>query len=320
MRATAIEAARLAAAIHREASGTLGTDRWSEKGASDFVTEVDLEAERRIVATILARFPDHRILAEEGTGRPTGEPRRPGEPPGPGETTTPDASELLWVIDPLDGTTNWLHRYPEHAVSIAALDDRGLRVGVVLNSATGEEYAATRGGGATRDGVPIRVSAVSDLRLALVGTGFPFKRAELLPEYLDALGTVLRSTSGVRRAGAAALDLCAVACGHLDAFWEHWLMAWDVAAGALIVREAGGTFAPLPSAREETLRAAVASAGMIDAVFRGTDRAFPGADRAFPGTDRATRPAESALRAAGGFVAGNGLVDDAFLGLLRGGG
>ncbi len=152
---------------------------------------------------------------------------------------------MLWIIDPLDGTTNFLHGYPEYAVSIAAHDAAGLRAAVVLNSATGELFEATRGGGARRDGQDIRVSDMDDLDLALVGTGFPFKKLHVLPAYLETMSRVLRSTAGIRRAGAAALDLCDLACGRLDAFWEYWLMPWDVAAGALIVREAGGVFEEL---------------------------------------------------------------------------
>jgi len=258
------------------------------------VTEVDREAERRIVETILGRFPTHRILAEEGTA---------SAGTAAAGTGSASAAELLWIIDPLDGTTNWLHGYPEHAVSIAAVDASGLRIGVVLDSANGEEFVAVRGGGATLDGTPITVSGVTELRLALVGTGFPFKRTELLPEYLEALGAVLSRTSGVRRAGAAALDLCAVACGRLDAFWEHWLMPWDVAAGALIVREAGGTFEPLSSGRGETLAAAVEAARSIQAVFEGT--ALPGAS--------------DVGGIAGAFMAGNGLLDPAFRRLLEAG-
>jgi len=226
--ATGLRAARSAADAHRVAERPEPAS-WNEKGPADFVTEVDREAERRIVETIRQAFPDHAILAEEGTG----------------DRATSTSPPLRWIVDPLDGTTNWLHGYPEHAVSVAAADADGLRVGVVLNSATGEAFAAVRGRGAWRDGEPIRVSGVDRLPLALVGTGFPFKRQELLPGYLVVLDRVLRATSGVRRAGAAALDLCDLACGRLDAFWEWWLMPWDVAAGALILREAGGRFAPL---------------------------------------------------------------------------
>jgi len=226
----AVEAARSAADAHRGGRDRPEPGRWTEKGPADFVTEVDREAERRIVATLRERFPGHAFLAEEGTDAPR-------------------SGRLRWIIDPLDGTTNWLHGYPEHAVSIAGADAGGLRVAVVLNSASGETFTAVRGAGARRDGEPIRVSRIERLHLALVGTGFPFKRQELLPDYLETLGRVIRATSGVRRAGAAALDLCDLACGRLDAFWETWLMPWDVAAGALVVREAGGVFGPLPPPR-----------------------------------------------------------------------
>jgi myo-inositol-1(or 4)-monophosphatase len=225
-----LEAARRAAArassVQSEARGQVDPSRWTVKGRSDFMTEVDLESERVIVQTLLEAFPGHRVFAEEGTENETDG----GQPP------------VLWIIDPLDGTTNWLHGYPEYAVSIAAHDEDGARAAVVLNSATGELFEAARGAGARRDGQPIRVSDLDDLDLALVGTGFPFKILSVLPSYLETFARILRSTAGIRRAGAAALDLCDLACGRLDAFWEYWLMPWDVAAGALIVREAGGFF------------------------------------------------------------------------------
>ncbi|MFW6084674.1 MAG: inositol monophosphatase family protein [Gemmatimonadota bacterium] len=247
---TARRAAEAAAAVHRDAA-RLAPSSWTEKGRSDFVTEVDMQAEGRIVEILLGDFPDHRILAEEGSVAPA--PGRTGgsepEAGAAGEAGGP----VRWIIDPLDGTTNWLHGYPEYAVSIAAVDGNGLAAGVVLNSATGELFEAARGHGARRDGDPIRVSELEELRLALVGTGFPFKQLDVLPAYLDTFSTVLRSTSGIRRAGSAALDLCDVACGRLDAFFEFHLMPWDVAAGALMVREAGGWFEPLAVAglREE---------------------------------------------------------------------
>lgn len=277
-----LEAARDAAALQRREAGTLEPSRWSEKGTSDFVTEIDRESERRILAGVKSRFPDHAILAEEGTGNAAA-----SGSPGDG----PEGPPILWIVDPLDGTTNWLHGYPEWAVSIATLDARGLRSGVVVNGATGEEFAAIRGRGATRDGAPIRVSAVSEPRLALLGTGFPFKKAELVPGYLRVLGRMLESTSGVRRAGAAALDLCDLACGRLDGFWEHWLMVWDVAAGALIVREAGGTFGALPGTDDVTLEGAIRGGRDIAAAFDGS----------------AALPAEPA----GGFLAANGRLREA---------
>ena len=222
-------AAREAAEVHRDARGPADSSKWTVKGRSDFVTEVDVEAERRLVSLLRGLFPDHRFLAEEGTDVESGH----------------DGPAVRWIIDPLDGTTNWLHGYPEHSVSIAAEDHEGLLVGVVLNSASGELFEAARGAGARLDGRPISVSSLDRLELALVGTGFPFKKLHVLPDYLQTFSRVLRRTAGVRRAGAASLDLCDLACGRLDAFWEYWLMPWDVAAGALIVREAGGVFEEL---------------------------------------------------------------------------
>jgi len=226
---TARQAATKAAEVQQKERGRVDPSRWSEKGRSDFVTEFDLESERLIVSTVLERFPDHQILAEEGTENDTCGERPP----------------VRWIIDPLDGTTNWLHGYPEYAVSIAAEDRDGLRAAVVLNSATGEWFEASRGGGARRDGERIAVSDLGDLALALVGTGFPFKKLHVLPAYLETMSRVLRSTAGIRRGGSAALDLCNLACGRLEAFWEYWLMPWDVAAGALVIREAGGVFEEL---------------------------------------------------------------------------
>lgn len=277
LRDVALAAAREAGALHREGAGTLDPSEWSEKGTADFVTEVDRESERIISRRLGEAFPDHRILGEEGTD---GAMAAAGSEAG-----------FLWIIDPLDGTTNWLHAYPEYAVSIAGLDEGGLRVGVVLNSATGEEFDAIRGRGARRDGSPIRVSEVSTLEHALIGTGFPFKRPELIPVYLRVLGRMLRRTSGVRRAGSAALDLCDLACGRLDAFWEHWLMVWDIAAGALIVREAGGTFGPLTGAASPDLAAAGEEAARMVRAF-----------------ERGSLPADCR---GGAFVAGNGRVDAA---------
>ena len=251
--AAARRAAEAAADVHRAAAGRVGPYRWREKGRSDFVTEVDMEAERTIVEILLDAFPEHRILAEESAG----------EAPSTGEAEIVDlpSAPVRWIIDPLDGTTNWLHGYPEYAVSIAAEDETGLAAAVVLNSATGECFEATRGGGARLDGAEIRVSTLDELRLALVGTGFPFKRLEILPAYLETFSTVLKTTSGIRRAGSAALDLWDVACGRLDAFFEFHLMPWDVAAGALIVREAGGWFEPLavPGLEAEATRSPVAA-------------------------------------------------------------
>ena len=150
------------------------------------------------------------------------------------------ASGVAFVVDPLDGTTNFLHGYPEYAVSIGAALDGRLVAGVVLNAATGELFTASLGAGAQRDGAPIAVSPITTPARALIGTGYPFKHPEQIPVYLAQFDRVIRATAGVRRAGAAALDLCDVACGRFEAFWELNLAPWDIAAGIVIVREAGG--------------------------------------------------------------------------------
>jgi myo-inositol-1(or 4)-monophosphatase len=239
---TACEAAERAGEVHRRRAADAAPIRWEEKGESDFVTEADREAERAIVTVLRDRFPEHIIMAEEeATDR---------VPPSVSRSSLtaaePQDGRMSWIVDPLDGTTNWLHGYPEYAVSIAAADADGLRLGVVLNSTNGELFTSVRGCGSRLNGQPVHVSPVSETRLALVGTGFPFKKLEMLPGYLEMFDRVLRGTAGVRRAGAAALDLCNLACGRLDAFWELWLMPWDFAAGILIIREAGGVVERLP--------------------------------------------------------------------------
>lgn len=282
----ATRAARAAAEVHREGAASPEREAHALKGRADFVTEVDREAERRCVDVLRDRFPDHAILAEEGTeGTARASNGSDDASSGPSEAGD-EPAPVRWIVDPLDGTTNWMHGYPEHAVSVAAADGAGLRIGVVLNSATGELFQAVRGAGATLDGRGVSVSGVDELDLALVGTGFPFKKPGVLRPYLDTLGRVIMTTSGARRAGSAALDLCDVACGRLDAFFEYWLMPWDVAAGALIVREAGGTFEPLEVPGLET---------------------GPPAD-----------PGASELRA-GGYLAANGALLAAFRALVAGG-
>ncbi len=195
---------------------------WRSKGVADFVSEVDLAAEARISASITRRLP-RAIVA--------------------GEEESPDAFDapgLVFVVDPLDGTTNYLHGYPEYAVSIGVLEHGVLVAAVVHNAATGEEFTATAGGGAWRGGQPLQVSTIDVPGRALIGTGFPFKHLEHLADYQRQFAVITATTSGIRRAGSAALDLCDVACGRFEAFWEHRLAPWDIAAGMLLVREAGG--------------------------------------------------------------------------------
>lgn len=225
----AMMAARAAAQVHHREAHQLDSGAWTEKGHADWVSEVDHKAEEEAVAEIRGRFPNHAIAAEE----------KDWGGPAPGR------AEVTWYIDPLDGTTNYLHRYPFHAVSVAAVDSEGVAAGVVINSANWETFEAKRGFGAEMNGEPISVSQLSELKMALIGTGFPFKRPELLDTYLTQFKAILPRTSGVRRTGSAAIDLCDVACGRLDGFWELHLAPWDVAAGMLILREAGGIITDL---------------------------------------------------------------------------
>lgn len=223
--AVALEAARAAASVIRAAAPRVRDIVWQEKKAKDFVSEVDLAAEATIIAVVRQRVPHATFLAEETASSISPEMLEAG---------------LVFVVDPLDGTTNFLHGYPEYAVSVGVLQGGTLRAGVVIDVPLGEVFTATEGGGAFRDGTPIHVSPIDKPGRALFGTGFPFRRVEDIAPYLLQLDRVMRGASGVRRAGAAALDLAAVACGRYEGFWEPRLSPWDIAAGLLLVREAGG--------------------------------------------------------------------------------
>ena len=229
---TAREAAEAAASVHRSHFGRVDVRAASRKGRSDFVSKVDLEAQEACLSVIRARHPHHFILAEEAEGEDSRED---------GALGAALRSELpVWVVDPLDGTTNFLHGHPAHAASVGVWVDGGFAAGAVAASRTGERWWARRGGGAYQDGEKIRVSRIRDPADALVGTGFPFKAIDQLPRYLEQLGRVLSRTAGVRRGGSAALDLCHLASGVFDAFWEMRLSPWDVGAGIAILLEAGG--------------------------------------------------------------------------------
>jgi myo-inositol-1(or 4)-monophosphatase len=223
---TALDAAEAAASVQRrDAFGIAEGVR--EKSRADWVSQTDLDAQEAALSIIRERHPDHEILAEESDETVDVRLARwDGRP--------------LWLLDPLDGTANFLHRHPFHCASVAVAVDGRPVAGAVVSGSSGERWWAEDGDGAYKSGRRIRVSNRSLLREALVGTGFPFKRLELMPAYLGQLDRVLRSTSGVRRAGSAALDLCFLAQGSLDAFWEEFLNPWDFAAGLLLVREAGG--------------------------------------------------------------------------------
>lgn len=256
---TAIAAASAAALFIREQSGDPASLTWIEKSAADFVSEVDRGAEERISEIVLGRHPDARVVGEE---------------------LSPDAlahGGLSFIVDPLDGTTNFLHGYPEYAVSIGVAREGELLAAAVVNVPAGERFTALRGEGAWRDGKPIQVSRITDPGRALVGTGFPFKYPEHLPQWQRQFGRVMLETAGVRRAGAAALDLCDVACGRFDAFWELRLAPWDFAAGLLVIREAGGVVTDLDGEPVPLVHGAVVAGNpAIHAWLQSTLRASEG--------------------------------------------
>ena len=204
---------------------------WDKKGASDFVTAVDRGAELIIAESLTRDVPGSVVQGEE-------------------LTPEIESGDPVWVVDPLDGTTNYIHGFPAYAVSIAAVADGLPRAAVVTDVSRGELFHATEGGGAWQDSMKLRVSERNRPEDCLIGTGFPFKHPNLLAPYLRQFTTILGSTSGIRRAGSAALDLAHLACGFFDGFWELALAPWDVAAGTLIVREAGGIVTNLAGSHE----------------------------------------------------------------------
>jgi myo-inositol-1(or 4)-monophosphatase len=214
-------AAERAASYIRNVERPASPDAWRLKGSRDFVTDVDRTAERIITDLLLSAEPSGRMVGEELSPKVVTE-------------------GLVWVVDPLDGTTNFLHEFPSYAVSIAGAVDGVLEAAVVVDVTREECYTASRGGGAWLGSRRLQVSGIHDPAFALIGTGFPFKENSRLQEYLGQLGRVAAAASGIRRPGAAALDLASVASGRFDGFWEQHLSAWDIAAGTLLIREAGG--------------------------------------------------------------------------------
>ena len=236
----AVEAASDAAQIVDRAIGGRGSLVWKQKGESDFVSRVDTDSETAIVKCIRSHFPDVVIIGEELS--PTTEIGRTG---------------VAFVVDPLDGTTNFLHGFPEYAVSIAAVRDGELVAAVVRSLTRPEIFTAVKDGGAFVNGEPVSVSRETEPYRSLIGTGFPFKRHDLLEKYAQQFIKVSSHTAGVRRAGSAALDLSYVACGRFDGFWELVLSPWDIAAGLLLVREAGGTVTDLSGSQKPITDGAV---------------------------------------------------------------
>ena len=218
---TAVKAARKAGSIITRASYDLDKLTVRTKRQNDFVSEVDHAAEDAIISILREAYPDHGFLGEESGYKDR------------------DA-EYLWIIDPLDGTTNFLHGVPQYCVSIGCQQKGVLRHGVVFDPNRNELFTASKGTGAFLNDRRIRVSGVDKLEAALMGTGFPYREVGQLDDYMRMMKNMIINTSGIRRPGAAALDLAWVAAGRFDGFWEMGLSAWDMAAGALLVREAGG--------------------------------------------------------------------------------
>src|SRR3989304_7011222 len=220
-----VKGARGAGVIINRAAQDIDALTVSTKRHNDFVTEVDHAAEQAVVQILLKAFPDHAILAEESGAQ--------------------GKSDYVWIIDPLDGTTNFIHGFPQYCVSIGLRHKGTVTQAVIYDPGRNELYTATRGHGAYLHDRRMRVSKRRQLDGALIGTGFPFREVAHIGEYMLILQKVMGQTAGVRRAGSAALDLAYVAAGRLDGFWETGLAPWDMAAGSLLIQEAGGLVADL---------------------------------------------------------------------------
>ncbi|MDW3096391.1 MAG: inositol monophosphatase family protein [Gammaproteobacteria bacterium] len=221
----AVSAARAAGQVILRNMNRMPEIKIHSKGINDFVSEVDHQAEKSIISIIQKAYPSHAILAEE-SGQHSGD-------------------DCEWIIDPLDGTTNYLHGVPQFSVSIAMREKNKLQLGVVYDPLKEELFCASRGEGATLNNRRIRVSKQRDLSGSLIGTGLPYRDNQELDVYLATLRALLAETSGIRRAGSAALDLAYVAAGRFDGFWEFGLNTWDIAAGVLLIQEAGGLVSDL---------------------------------------------------------------------------
>jgi myo-inositol-1(or 4)-monophosphatase len=219
----AIKAARAAGALINRASLDIDVLKVGSKGANDFVTEVDQAAEQAIIEVLLQAYPGHGILAEE-SGREHGA----------------RDSDYVWIIDPLDGTTNFIHGFPVYAVSIALAFKGQVQQGVVYDPTRNDLFYASKGRGAFLNDKRLRVSKRTRMQESLVGTGFPFRKGDNFKRYVQMFEAVMQNCAGLRRPGAAALDLCYVAAGYYDGFFETGLNPWDIAAGSLMITEAGG--------------------------------------------------------------------------------
>ena len=229
--AVAVEAAQEAGQILLNNFGTIRDDDVKFKSIFDYVTHIDLESESAIIHRIKEAFPNHSILAEES-----------------GEGIS--GSDYVWIIDPLDGTTNFIHGFPFFSVSIGLMHKNEMLSGVIYDPSREELFCAQRGQGAFLNGNRISISKTCDLSRALIATGFPFRKKAALEAYLKSFHSIFAQCSGIRRAGSAALDLAYVACGRTEGFWELNLNIWDTAAGILIISEAGGVVSDLNGGNE----------------------------------------------------------------------
>jgi myo-inositol-1(or 4)-monophosphatase len=217
----AFRAAMLAGDLILKNLGRISKDDVNIKQASDFVTRVDRESEQLIIDTIKQKFPKHLFLAEESV-------------------KDLETGEYRWIIDPLDGTTNFIHGYPVFSVSIALEYKEEIILGTIFDPLRDEIFTAEKGKGAFLNGQPVNVSTISELENSLITTGFPFRRKNFIDNYLKLFKNIFHKVSDIRRAGSAALDLAYLACGRCDAFFEIGLSIWDVAAGSILIKEAGG--------------------------------------------------------------------------------
>jgi len=238
----AVRAARQAGSVIMRSFNRLDTLSVTEKQANDYVSEVDRNAEQAIIDVIRKAYPGHAVLAEESGKQGT--------------------SDFEWVIDPLDGTTNYLHGFPQFAVSIALKHRGRLETGVVFDPLSGDLFTADRGGGARLNDRRLRVSDQKGLKGALLGTGIPFRDQRHMDAYLAMLKDLAQETAGIRRPGSAALDFAYVAAGRLDGFWELGLAQWDFAAGALLVQEAGGIISDIRGGSSHLETGNVIAAGL----------------------------------------------------------
>ncbi len=258
----AVRAARQAGSIIMRSFNRIDTLSVAEKQANDYVSEVDRNAEQAIIDVIRRAYPGHAILAEESGRQGTG--------------------EFEWVIDPLDGTTNYLHGFPQFAVSIALKHRGRLETGVVYDPLRGDMFTAYRGGGAQLNDRRLRVSDRRGLKGALLGTGIPFRDQCYMEAYLAMLRDLAKETAGIRRPGSASLDFAYVAAGRLDGFWELGLSQWDFAAGALLVQEAGGIISDIRGGGDYLETGNVIAAGlrlhraMVDTVKPHIPDVLPG--------------------------------------------